>query len=550
MEAAFQATVSQRERAKGRPCAMTKGAFHGMSTIDRRQFVAAFAALGVLRLPGVAEAANQGLHFGPPRPYSFEALADRQKALAQKPFVPVKVRDTETLNEIDYDAFWKIKYRPEATLEVADGKAPVRFFHLGRYAQEPVGINVVDGSTSRALRYEESLFEVPANNPAHKLPDDIGFAGFRVMNETDEADWLAFLGAAYFRSSGEEGQYGLSARAVAIDVAMPTPEEFPRFTDFYIGPSRTGAHDLTIACLMDGPRITGVLEIDAGKDGTVVMDIRARFFARADIERVGLAPLTSMFWYSETDRERRVDWRPEIHDSDGLSLWTGSGERIWRPLNDPDRVMTSSFSGTTPKGFGLLQRDRNFDHYQDDGVFYDKRPSVWVEPQGDWGKGAVQLVEIPTDDETNDNIVAYWVGERPFRKGEEIAIAYRLTWAKDQPNPPEAGIVTATRLGRGGIVGKDRPKDTMKFAVDFAGGTLAALPRDAENVEAVVSASRGEVTLVNAYSVKVDTAWRATFDITADVGDPVELRCYLKRGDTVLTETWLYQYFPMPEGSA
>ena len=526
-----------------------EGDYKPMNSIDRRQLLAALAALGVLRMPGVAEAANEGLHFGPPQPYSFEALAVRQKTLATRPFVPVKVRDTEILNAIDYDAFWKIKYRPEATLEVSDGKAPVRFFHLGRYAQEPVGINVISGKTSRKLRYEENLFEVPDGNPAKKLPDDIGFAGFRVMNEHDEADWLAFLGAAYFRSSGEDGQYGMSARAVAIDVAMPTPEEFPRFTDFYIGPSRTGEHDLTIACLMDGPRITGILEMDVGKDGPVVMDIRARFFAREDIERVGLAPLTSMFWFSETDRERRVDWRPEIHDSDGLAIWTGSGERIWRPLNDPPRVMTSSFSGTTPKGFGLLQRDRNFDHYQDDGVFYDKRPSVWAEPKGDWGKGAVQLVEIPTDEETSDNIVAYWVGEGPFKKGQEIAIAYRLTWAKDQPNPPSVGITTATRLGRGGIVGKDRPKDTMKFAIDFDGGTLAALPRDTEGVEAVVSASRGKVSLVNAYSVKVDTAWRATFDITADGGDPVELRCYLKQGNEVLTETWLYQYFPKADGS-
>ena len=521
-----------------------------MSEIDRRQLLAALAALGVMRFPGVANAANEGLHFGPPQPYSFETLVQRQKTLATRPFEPVVVRDSATLNEIDYDAFWKIKYKEAATLQVAGGKAPVRFFHLGRYAQEPVGINVVDGKTYRQLRYEENLFEVPANSPARRLPPDIGFAGFRVMNPDDEADWLAFLGAAYFRSSGEQGQYGMSARAVAIDVAMPTPEEFPRFTDFYIGPSRTGEHDLTITCLMDGPRITGVLEMDVGKDGPVEMDIRTRFFAREDIARVGLAPLTSMFWFSETDKPRRLDWRPEVHDSDGLAIFAGNGERIWRPLNNPPRVMTSSFSGTTPKGFGLLQRDRNFDHYQDDGVFYDKRPSVWVEPHGDWGSGAVQLVEIPTTEETNDNIVAYWVGEKPFKKGDDIAFAYRLTWSKDAPNPPKGGIVTATRIGRGGIVGKDMPKDTVKFAIDFDGGELTALDREAEGVEAVVSASRGEVSLVNAYSVKVDTAWRATFDMKAEGTDPVELRCYLKRGDGVLTETWLYQYFPLGDGNA
>jgi len=263
------------------------------------------------------------------------------------------------------------------------------------------------------------------------------------------------------------------------------------------------------------------------------------------MERVGIAPLTSMFWYSESDRKRRDDWRPEIHDSDGLSIWTGEGERLWRPLNNPQNVMTSTFSGKAPHGFGLLQRDRNFDHYQDDGVFYEKRASVWIEPKGDWGDGAVQLVEIPTDDEIHDNIAAYWLSAKPVAKGDAMAYDYRLTWAKDAPHPPEVGVVTETRIGRGGIAGQARPRGVTKIVVDFDGGKVAALAREAEGVKAMVSTSRGTVSNASAYSVKVDTAWRAMFDLTVEGLEPVELRLYLAQGEETLTETWAYQFLPL-----
>ena len=515
--------------------------------LSRRRFLATAAALGLLPVTRRAMAEPDLLHFRDPKPFSFEILAERARHMAMQAYMPETPRDPKVLDSIDYDAFWKIKYREDATLTLAGGKAPVRLFHLGRYFQLPVGIHVVDGDQARQLIYDPDLFEMPADSPARKLPHDIGFAGMRVMSPDQKSDWLAFLGAAYFRSSGELDQYGLSARAVAIDVAMPTPEEFPRFTDYYIGPSQTPGRDLTISCLMNSPRMTGAFRMDVVKDGAVVMDVDARFYARDKIARVGLAPLTSMYWYSETDRPRRVDWRPEVHDSDGLAMWTGAGERIWRPLNNPTSVMTSSFSDSDPKGFGLMQRDRDFSDYEDDGVFYDKRPSVWVEPKGGWGRGEIQLVEIPTDDEIHDNIVAYWVSNKPVEKGQEIALSYRLTWSKDQPNPPAVGTVTATRIGRGGVPGQPRPKGVSKIAVDFDGGLVADLPRDAKGVEAVVTASRGTLSKIDCYSVKVGTAWRMTFDIAPDGADPVDLRAYLKQGDTTLTETWLYQFLPEPD---
>ncbi|WP_294641638.1 glucan biosynthesis protein, partial [uncultured Aureimonas sp.] len=278
-------------------------------------------------------------------------------------------------------------------------------------------------------------------------------------------------------------------------------------------------------------------------------DIQSRYFARDDIERFGIAALTSMYWYSETDKQRRIDWRPEVHDSDGLAMWTGMGERIWRPLNNPPRVMTSSFSDQGPRGFGLLQRDRDFANYEDDGVFYEKRACVWVEPKGDWGPGMVQLVEIPTDDEIHDNIAAYWLSAKPVRKGDAIALDYVLHWSNREPFPGDVGKVVATRLGRGGIAGQPRPAGVTKIVVDFDGGLVAALDREAKGVEAIATASRGTVGKVDCYSVKVGTAWRVTFDLTAEGNDPVELRLYMRQGDKVLTETWAYQFLPASMGA-
>ena len=223
-----------------------------------------------------------------------------------------------------------------------------------------------------------------------------------------------------------------------------------------------------------------------------------------------------------------------------------AGERIWRPLNNPTSVITSSFTDKDPKGFGLMQRDRAFSSYEDDGVFYDRRPSLWVEPRGQWGAGVVQLVEIPTDDEIHDNIVAYWVAEKPFTKGDEVALEYRLTWSKDEPYVPDVSTVTSTRLGRGGVAGQKRPKGVTKFAVDFDHGKVAKLDRETKGIEAVVTASRGEISNIFPHSVKVGTAWRLTFDLKADGTDPVDVRAYLKRGDEILTETWLYQFLSTP----
>ncbi|MEW5421735.1 glucan biosynthesis protein [Amorphus sp. 3PC139-8] len=506
---------------------------------------ALLAALGAPPLARMALAADGELPLGTPASYSFEALQTRARRLAAQPYVAETVAHADLLETVDFDAYQSITFKPENTLgSEGETTVPVRLFHLGRYFKQPVDLYLVDQGQARKIGYEHDVFAYKDKTLEAKLPDDLGYAGFRLMNPDSETDWLAFLGASYFRSSGPDGQYGLSARGLAIDTGLTKPEEFPRFSAFWLHGKADDPDAMIIDALLESESCTGAYRFVITRPDAIVMDIDAHIYVRKPIERLGIAPLTSMFWYSETNRHQSTDWRPEVHDSDGLALWTGSGERIWRPLNNPRAVRTSAFLDDNPRGFGLLQRDRDFENYEDDGAFYDKRPGVWIEPRSDWGEGEVQLVEIPTDDEIYDNIAAYWKPTKPVRAGDALHFPYRLYWVSEEPFPPKSvARVVSTRIGRAGVPGQHRASDGKKFVIDFSGGPLADLEQRYD-IEPVVDASRGKVS--GRYVVKVvgTDRWRAVFDLDVDGQEPVELRCYLKLGDSVLSETWMQQYLP------
>lgn len=531
--------------------------------LDRRQMLAGAAAVGLATTlshsaPASATPADagpvaglvpDGVSLGEPRPFSFDLLTERAARNAKFAWEPAHRVAPDVLDRIDYDAYQKIRFRPEMSLALgSERKTPVQLFHLGRMSPEPVKLHLVKNGVEQEVVYSANLFESPPGHPAHHVPDGAGFAGFRIMAPDLKTDWLAFMGASYFRTSGPFDQYGLSARGLAIDTGLSTPEEFPRFTEFWLQGGTDGAA-LTIFALLDSPSVTGAYEITARrivKNGVahIEQEIEARLFARRDIQRLGVAPFSSMYWYGEASRRQIVDWRPEIHDSDGLSIWTGSGERIWRPLNNPPRVMVNSFVDKDVRGFGLLQRDRDFVHYLDDSVFYERRASTWIEPIEPFGEGEVQLLEIPTDDEIHDNIAVYWCPREPFLAGMNRRYRYRLSWLDDIPFPKELARTTATQTGIGGRPGQPRPKGVRKFVVDFQGAAFENLGRD-DGVEIVVTPSRGELS--NAYCHPVvgqRLRWRAFFDLAATGTEPVDIRMYLRLGDRALTETWVYQYFP------
>jgi glucans biosynthesis protein len=495
--------------------------------------------------PGPAPAAAQ-----PNQPFEYAWLKGQARKLAGNPYQASQDTLPPAMAKLSYDQFQALRFRTDHALWANAGlQFRLQFFHVGRSFTDPVRLyEIVDGQAHEII-YDPAMFEFDKAGIDPKLMrDHVGFAGFRVQFVTDwRDDVAAFLGASYFRAvGGDTRQYGLSARALAVDTAFPRPEEFPRFTAFWFERPAKDSGTLTMYALMDSPSIAGALRFQLLPGGTLVMDIDSALYPRKPIERLGVAPLTSMFFYGENDRRAANDWRPEIHDSDGLSMWTGAGEWIWRPLTNPGQLHFSSYLDDNPRGFGLLQRDRNFDHYQDDGVYYDRRPSLWVEPKpGGWGKGSVQLVEIPTVDETFDNIVAFWNPAEKPKAGQEMLFGYRLYWGTHMPYASPLAQTIATRTGIGGTVGLKRQYYSGHFAVDFAGGELGALPRDTP-VEAVITTSHGQVEHVTAHYVEEFHGYRALFDVRPpDEGiDPIDMRLYLRVSGRALTETWIYLWTP------
>jgi glucans biosynthesis protein len=514
--------------------------------------------LGALTLPLSAPAlfaadpaAPAGLKgVGKPQPFDYAWLKGRARALAGKAYEPSKKPIPDAVKNLDWDQFQAIRYRANHALWATEHpQFQVRFFHLGLFFLSAVRMHEVVNGQAQELAYDPAMFDYGKSGlKGAQLPSDLGFAGFQVYFHTDfTRDVAAFLGASYFRAVGGEMQYGLSTRGLAIDTGMARPEEFPTFTAFWFERPGKDAGGVTVYALLESPSITGAYRLVLYPGGTMVMEVDAALYPRKAIERLGIAPLTSMFQYGENDRRMANDWRPEIHDSDGLAMWTGSGEWIWRPLTNPANLRFNAYGDENPRGFGLLQRDRNFDHYQDDGAFYDLRPSLWVEPKSGWGKGSVHLVELPTVDETFDNIVAFWNPAEPPRPGQELLFGYRLHWGARMPAGTPLAQVVATRAGIGGVLGQKRSYFSWRFVVDFAGANLAMIGKDTK-VESVITASRGEIEITSARPLHSVRGYRAMFDLKPldDSVEPVNLRLYLRAGGQPLTETWAYQWTPPP----
>jgi periplasmic glucans biosynthesis protein len=514
--------------------------------LRRRDVLGLLAALA-FPAPAVAK-----LRLAPSADFDPDSLVSRARELAENPYIPIAVPAPEVLEEIGYDQHGALRFRPEQALWADDPQRryAATFFHLGRYFKTPVQLFAVEDGKAAEILYDESLFEMPAASPAHRLPAGSGFAGFRFQETKDGAldwlrnDWVAFLGASYFRAIGDDFQYGLSARGLMLDAAVAGKrEEFPLWRAIYLE-QPPGGDQVLLHALLDGPSVAGAYRFAITRGKAVTMEIAASLFIRQPVERLGLAPLTSMYWFSETRKPGPVDWRPEVHDSDGLMLLTGQGEQLWRPLNNPASTVVSAFADENPKGFGLMQRDRAFDHYLD-GVRYHRRPSLWVEPLGNWGKGSVTLIEIPTDDEIHDNIVVAWVPGKPPVAGQQIDLAYRLHWQSAAPTETGLAQCIATRIGNGGEPGTVRPKGVRRFVVEFKGEALAKLPFGVLP-EVIVSASRGAISRQRAEAVPNDVPghWRAQFDLAVDGTAPVEMRCHLRLGNTALSETWAFQFHP------
>lgn len=480
--------------------------------------------------------------------FDYAWLKGRARALASSPHVSHEGELPKALQNLTWDDYMQLSFDSEHALW-QDEKSLFRaeLFHLGLYFRTPITLYELQDGKVKEIDYTPDLFKYGNSGIKGKdLPKSLGFAGFRFRYHTDWArDLVAFLGASYFRAVGGEMQYGLSARGLAVDTALPRPEEFPLFTHFWLEKPRPGSDTATVYALLDSPSVTGAYRFDIRPGQTLTMKVDAALYPRKSIERLGVAPLTSMFLNGENDRRMGYDWRAEIHDSDGLAIHNGNGEWIWRPLENPPSLRFNAFMDQNPRGFGLLQRDQNFDHYQDDGVFYDKRPSVWVEPVGDWGAGSVQLVEISHVDETFDNIVAFWNPAAPVEAGQELLFSYNLYWGTNPPAPSNLARVVDTFTGLGGVVGKKREYYSKRFAVDFSGGDLAMIAKDAK-ITPVLSTSAGRIEITSVRPQHAIKGFRCMFDVVPpdETQSPIDLRLHLEADGRRISETWVYQMTP------
>jgi periplasmic glucans biosynthesis protein len=487
-------------------------------------------------------------------PFDFERLAEAARQRASRPYRATPASLPAELRDIDYDGLRDIRFRPDkAVWRGSSSPFELMFFHLGLYQTQPVRLHELTPQGARDLPFDAHDFDYGHNQLSPGRWGDIGVAGWRahfpLNSDAYKDELVAFLGASYFRALGRGQHYGLSARGLAIDTVGGAGEEFPRFTDFWFERPAAGARSLVVLALLDSVRASGAYRFEIVPGEQTTMAVRARLYLRAPaagqppIATLGIAPLTSMFAFGE-NQPQAGDFRPEVHDSDGLQVALRNGEWLWRPLLNPSRTLVTSFQANGLAGFGLMQRDRRFASYEDGEAHYQDRPSAWVTPQGEWGAGRVELVLLPTPDETHDNVVVYWVPDRLPPAGQPLDLAWQVAWqGRDQTRPPGAWV-SQTRSGR-----SYRPlaAGERQFIVDFTGPSLAGLDGSSA-VEAVVSSdANGRVVEQTAYrldAAEAGGAWRLALRVqTIDPSRPVELRAFLRSRagtsrEATLSETW------------
>jgi periplasmic glucans biosynthesis protein len=474
-------------------------------------------------------------------PEFFSSLVERARGAAGRAYVaPAEVELPGALGAMNYDQYRSIRFRPERSLWRGEpGRFEVQFFHMGFSFHEPVTVHVVEANDVAPFPFSADLFTYDLV-PKPSSGVDIGFAGLRVHapinRDTYRDEIIVFQGASYFRSLGRDQVYGLSARALAIDLGEPTPEEFPRFTDLYLVRPGAGENHVWVLALLDGPSATGAyafrVEPASEPNPDTRIEVTARVFVRANVAVLGIAPLTSMFLFGEEEPARFGDFRPEVHDSDSLALWSKDGEHLLRSLRNPSRMAVCSFRLDSPVGFGLLQRDRAFANYQDLEARYQDRPSAWIEPLGDWGPGVVRLLEIPSDREVHDNIAIAWVPDAVPADG--LTFRYRMHLGREVPSTKPVGRVTAARLAA--------TLQGTRFLVDFEGEPLTNRERD---VKVEVWASSARVLEQHVERNPFTKGWRASFELAADANPvDVELRASLHGAGSALSETWSYLWQP------
>lgn len=500
--------------------------------MKRRSFLATAGAL-----PLTAMFAGTRLHAQEATNFSRATVMEAARALAAQPYSAPEPAVPEELLNLSYSAYQGVRFRDDRRLFINPPSGfAVDLLHSGFIFRVPVEIFTVKEGKANKIGFDPTMFTYQGVD-APPAGTELEFAGFRgrtALNQPDVMDeFLVFAGASYFRAVAKGQVFGLSARGLAINTAEKEGEEFPFFRSFWL--EEPGDGRMVIHALLDGPSATGAYRFTVRPGDQTVIDVEATVFARADIRSLGLAPLTSMYLYSGVERGEYDDFRPSVHDSDGLAIWNGGGERIWRPLQNPRLLQISSFADNGPRGFGLIQREKRFSEYEDLEALYHKRPSLWVEPIGDWGKGSVMLVEIPNVTEIHDNMVAFWKPESPLSAGSETSFTYRLTWGWDAATAPDMLRVARTLSGDGS------QENWRRFVVDFA-RPVGAVDAPAQAFTATIASSVGAVQNVVVMDNPELGGIRVAFEIDPQGNAIADLRLDLLRDGRAAGEVWVYRW--------
>ena len=501
------------------------------------------------RKAGAQESGEQSTVGSQEQPFSFDVLSARMEQQAREDYRAPESTLPDVVANLSYDQHRAIRFRPEQALWRAEpGEFHLQAFYPGWVFKDTTRIFIGTGGVYSQHVFGSSDFEYrPPLDPSQFQTLDLGgVAGFRIHAPLQRPDYfdelVTFLGASYFRALGTGSRYGLSARGLAINTATSETEEFPRFSAFYIDQPQPADASIRIMAELHSQSLTGAYLFVITPGHTTTIETTCRLYPRTDITRLGIAPLTSMYTFGENDRSDHDDFRPEVHDSDGLMVIRADGEEMWRPLKNPQTLALSYFQESSPRAFGLLQRDRDFSHYQDTEARYDLRPSLMIEMLSDWGNGVIELVEIPTDSEANDNIVAFWVPETKATAGSVMEFRYLMKWGLSTLDETLMARVSGTYVGVGGNAAEaNENPSSRRFAINFTGGSIHNLPPDAK-LDPLVDMPSNARLLDSSLSRLPDGGWRLSLEIERDDDQPVELRVKLSMLQRIVSETWLYQW--------
>ena len=529
--------------------------------------------------------------------FTFDMVQQLAEKRAQAKYVPLPDALPAQLKNLtpqqEAGIFWNDAYRLWRNKGLP---FQIDFYHVNKAFPRAPLINTVDRKGVRHLAYSPGFFHFSGLAFTPPLPNNLGYGGFYLrypINKPDSLDgFFSARGSTYFRVMAKDQVYGLPARGLALNTQVDgKKEEFPDFTEWWLQEPPPNASEMVLDALLDSPSVSGAYEFKVRPGGVTSVDVHGVLFFRQPVDRLGLAPFSSMYLFGENAKNHFGDnFHPEIHDSDGMLMEKNSKEWIWRPLQQSADRQFYNFTDENPRGFGLIQRDRDFQHYQDNDGKYNVRPSAWVTPHGNWGKGAVQLIEMPTTNTETDNIVLFWHPEKQPQAGDRLDISYTidfymndasrppLAYAKQTlinypappPPPPPAPLQpppatpsTPTKPGSPAAL-KPPPAPTpappapvpavpakdetvpVQFLIDFVGNGIENIPANQPpDLNITCDPPLPETRLRESKVEKngYDNSWRVTFTIIpAKHNVPTDILCHLMRNGKPLTETWNYTW--------